>query len=208
MMYYVQSTAPDEKFLLTNKQLDFSKSTHIVLGYNYLIAENLRLKAETYYQYLYSIPVSAAIPQYSILNEGTQYFVDRQDSLMNEGTGKNYGLELTLEKFMARNYYFLFTASLYQSTYKGMDGRTRSTSFDGSYIFNGVGGYEIPFGKRRNRALIPGLRLTWAGGQPYVPFDQEATVEKQQVVYDWERAYEERYEDYHQGKYKIRDEAK
>jgi len=54
----------------------------------------------------------------------------------------------------------------------------------------------VPFGKSKNRALILGLRLTWAGGQPYVPFDQAATVAEKQVVYDWERAYQEKYDDY------------
>ena len=183
--------------------LDFSKSLHFVLGYNYLIAENLRLKAESYYQHLYNIPVSESIPQYSILNEGTQYFVDRQDSLINKGTGKNYGLELTLEKFMSRNYYFLFTASLFESKYTGYDGIERSTSFNSNYILNGVAGYELPFGKSKNRALILGLRLTWAGGQPYVPFDEEATVAEKQVVYDWDRAYQEKYDDYLRGSFRF-----
>ncbi len=203
MMYYVQSLNPEGEYVLSNQNLDFSKSLHFVLGYNYLLAKNLRLKAESYYQHLYNIPVSESIPQYSILNEGTQYFVDRQDSLMNKGTGTNYGLELTLEKFMDRNYYFLFTASLYQSKYKGFDGIERSTSFDGNYIFNGVAGYELPIGKYKNRALIFGLRLTWAGGQPYVPFDQQATVEQAEVVYEWDRAYQEKYDDYLRGSFRF-----
>jgi hypothetical protein len=203
MMYYVQTLNPDGSYDLSNKQLDFSKSLHLVFGYNYLLAEYLRLKAETYYQHLYNIPVSESIPQYSILNEGTQYFVDRQDCLVNKGTGTNYGLELTLEKFMARNYYFLVTASLFQSKYEGYDGTERSTSFNSDYILNGVAGYELPLGKQNNRALILGLRLTWAGGQPYIPFDQVATVEKKQVVYDWRRAYEERYEDYLRGSFRF-----
>jgi len=202
-MYYVQSLNPEGKYILSNKDLDFSKSLHFVLGYNYLIAENLRLKAESFYQHLYNIPVSESIPEYSILNEGTQYFVDRQDSLLNNGTGKNYGLELTLEKFMSRNYYFLLTASLFQSKYEGYDGIERSTSFNSNYILNGVAGYELPFGKTKNRALILGLRLTWAGGQPYVPFNQAATIAEKQVVYDWDRAYQEKYDDYLRGSFRF-----
>lgn len=203
MMYYVQSLNNFGNYELSNKDLGFSKSLHFVLGYNYLIAENLRLKAESYFQHLYDIPVSESIPQYSILNEGTQYFVDRQDSLLNLGTGENYGLELTLEKFMARNYYFLITASIFESTYKGNDEIERSTSFNSNYILNAVTGYELPFGKSKNRALILGLRLSWAGGQPYIPFDQEATVESRQVVYDWNRAYQEKYEDYLRGSFRV-----
>jgi len=104
---------------------------------------------------------------------------------------------------MSRNYYFLFTASLFQSQYKGYDSVERSTSFDGNYILNGVAGYELPLGKRKNLALILGLRLTWAGGQPYVPFNQLATVEQGVVVYDWNRAYQEKYDDYLRGSFRF-----
>ena len=196
IMYFVQSPLPGGQYLLSNKQMELSKSRHIVLGYNYLITDYFRLKAETYYQYLYDIPVTSQIPQYSILNEGTDYFVERQDSLVNEGAGMNYGLELTFEKFFHRNYFFLLTASLFESKYKGFDKIERNTSFNGNYVFNAVGGYELPVGKRKNRVLIFGLRLTWAGGRPYVPYDQEETVKRGEVVYDWENAYVEKYNDY------------
>lgn len=203
LMYFVQTPLPDDKYALTNKQMDFSKSLQFVLGYDYLITEFFRLKAETYYQHLYDIPVKQSIPQYSILNEGAEFFLERMDSLVNRGTGTNYGLELTLEKFMSRNYYFLLTASLFQSKYKGYDGMERSTSFNNNYVLNAVGAYELPFGKRKNRALILGLRMTLAGGKPYVPFDQEATVEEGQVVYDWEDAYVPRHQDYFRTSFRV-----
>jgi hypothetical protein len=41
--------------------------------------------------------------------------------------------------------------------------------------------------------MTTGIRITWAGGNPYVPFDSEATIEKGEVVYDWDKAYESRY---------------
>jgi hypothetical protein len=203
VMYFVQTPLSDGRNALTNEQMDFSKSLQFVLGYDYLITEFFRLKAETYYQHLYDIPVKQSIPQYSILNEGTEFFLERMDSLINEGTGTNYGLELTLEKFMSRNYFFLLTASLFQSKYRGYDGIERSTSFNSNYILNAVGGYELPFGKRKNRALILGLRMTLAGGRPYVPFDQEATVEEGQEVYDWEDAYVPRHQDYFRTSFRV-----
>jgi hypothetical protein len=203
VMYFVQTPLPDGEFALTNEQMDFSKSVQFVLGYDYLFTEFFRLKAETYYQYLYDIPVKQSIPQYSMLNEGTEFFLERMDSLVNRGTGTNYGLELTLEKFMSRNYFFLVTASLFQSKYKGYDGVERSTSFNSNYILNAVGGYELPFGKRKNRALILGLRMTLAGGRPYVPYDQQATVEEGQVVYDWNEAYVPRHQDYFRASFRV-----
>ncbi len=203
VMYFVQSSIPEGGYALTNEQMDFSKSLQFVLGYDYLITEFFRIKVETYYQYLYDIPVKQSIPQYSILNEGTSFFLDRMDSLVNLGTGLNYGLELTFEKFLNRNYFFLVTASLFESQYTGYDGVSRSTSFNSNYIFNAVGGYELPFGKRKNRALILGLRLTWAGGRPYLPFDQQATVNAGHTVFDWENAYVPRHEDYFRTSFRV-----
>jgi len=62
---------------------------------------------------------------------------------MNEGTGENYGLEFTLERFFSKGYYVLGTASLFQSTYKGSDGIERSTAFNGQYVLNLLGGKEF-----------------------------------------------------------------
>ncbi len=36
-------------------------------------------------------------------------FVD----LVNKGTGENYGIELTLERFFADNYYFMINGSVF-----------------------------------------------------------------------------------------------
>lgn len=203
VVYFVESPLANGEVALTNRNLALSKSMQFVLGYDYLLNEFLRLKAETYYQYLYDIPVKESIPQFSALNLGTEYFVDRQDSLVNKGTGHNYGIELTFERFMNKGFFYLFTASLFQSQYRGFDQQWRSTSFNGNYIFNGVGGYEIPLGKTAQRTLILGLRLTWAGGRPYVPFDPEATVAAGEVVYDWEHAYEVRHDDYYRGSIRV-----
>jgi len=203
VMYFVQTPLTESSYALTNKQMDFSKSLQFVLGYDHLFAELFRIKAETYYQYLYDIPVKESIPQYSILNEGTEFFLDRMDSLVNLGSGLNYGIELTLEKFMSRNYFFLVTASLFESKYKGYDGIERNTSFNSNFIINAVGGYELPFGKKKNRALILGLRVTWAGGRPYLPFDQQATVDAGNVVFDWENAYVPRHDDYFRTSFRV-----
>ncbi len=203
VMYFVQTPLPEGGYTLTNKQMGFSKNVQVVLGYDYSINEFLRFKAETYYQYLYDIPIKESIPQYSILNEGTAYFVDRMDSLVNHGKGTNYGLELTLEKFMSRNYFFLLTASLFESKYQGYDNVSRNTSFNSNFIINAVGGYEWPFGKMKNRALVLGLRVTWAGGRPYLPYEQEATVAAGCPVFDWENAYVPRYNDYFRTSFRV-----
>src|SRR5690606_18511344 len=120
---------------------------HWVLGYDQKLGKELRLKAETYYQRLYNVPVTQRNSSFSTLNEGTNYIYSDEDSLMNNGTGRNFGLELTLEKFFSRGYYFLFTASLFDSRYRASDDILRNTAFNGNYVFNLLGGKEFRVGK-------------------------------------------------------------
>jgi len=194
MIYFTRTKLDDGSIAYTNKDLDFSKSSQIIAGYDYLINDNLRLKLEAYYQYLYDIPVKSSHPQYSVLNYGAEYFIERVDSLTNEGTGKNYGIELTLERFLKNRFYYLITASLYESKYRGYDGIERNTAFNGNFALNILGGYEIPI--RKYNAFTLGLRTTYAGGRPYVPYNVEETVLQGKEVLNWDEAYTVRQKDY------------
>lgn len=71
--------------------------------------------------------------------------------LVNEGTGKNYGVEFTLERFFTDSYYFLVNASLYQTKYTALDGIERNTKFNAGYISNILGGKEFTgWGRKGN----------------------------------------------------------
>ena len=56
-----------------------------------------------------------------MLNSGSGYYIAQVDSMENTGKGNNYGLELTLEKFLSNGYYALMTISLYDSKYRAYD---------------------------------------------------------------------------------------
>ena len=90
--------------------------------------------------YLYDVPVSENPSSYTVLNEGAVFSRFFPPKLVNKGTGKNYGLEFTYEKFFSKTYFLLFTSSLYDSKYKGSDGVERNTVFNGNYAANLLGG--------------------------------------------------------------------
>jgi hypothetical protein len=179
---------------LTNNLLEFTKSNHYILGYNYLVKPDFRIKAETYYQNLYDVPVKESFPEYSILNTGARFGGPLEDSLLNQGSGRNLGLEVTIEKFLSSGYYFLFTTSIFDSKYKGFDNVQRNTAFNGNYVFNALAGYEHKIGK--NGMLTIDLKTVWAGGIRHVPLDFKASEAAGEAVYDWSQAYENRYDDY------------
>ncbi|MGA3014624.1 MAG: TonB-dependent receptor [Bacteroidales bacterium] len=198
VIYFVLSHLPDGSTQQSNHNLDFTRCWQLDLDYDHLLNENLHFKAEVYYQHLYDIPVNPAFPAFALSNQGHEFFLDRQyaDSLLNKGSGDNYGLEFTFERFLNKNYYFLFSSSLFNSTYTGYDQVTRNSAFDVNYAFNAVGGYELVMGKRKWGVMSFGLRATWAGGNPYIPFDPAATLSTGEPVLDWGHAYQVRYPDY------------
>lgn len=178
----------------TNENLKFTKSDHYILGYNYSNNKDFRIKSEIYYQYLYKVPIKESFPEFSTLNSGADFGGGREDSLVNKGTGTNYGLELTIEKFLSNGYYVLFTTSLYDSKYKGYDGIERNTAFNGNYVFNLLCGYEYKISDKYMFTFD--LRTVWAGGKRYVPVHVEESIASGTTVWDFSQAYKEKYSDY------------
>ena len=198
--YFVQ-TPTSAGVSLTNKNLDFSKSHHAVLTYDWNIAENLRLKSEVYYQYLFNVPIEQRLSSFSALNVGADFGPSNEDSLVNNGTGHNYGLELTLEKFFSNQYYFLITASLFNSKYEGSDRIERNTAFNTGHVLNILAGKEFKLGKKSN--LLLSIKQTWTGGRYLTPIDQEKSALAREAVYNESLAYSNRQKDYFRVDFKI-----
>lgn len=175
-----------------NVDIGFSKARHYVVGYENRLSANLFLKLEAYYQQLYNIPVeNDENSSYSMLNQ-MGWFTDRV--LVNEGTGENLGLELTLERYFADNYYFLATASLYDSRYKALDGIERNTMFNGNYAGNLLFGKEFELNTRSGRKKVIGLntKISLMGARRYTPINLEESLERDEEVLYEDRAYSQR----------------
>jgi len=196
-VYFLQTQLSDGSYVYNNKSLDFTKSHHFVLGYDLQPFKDWRMKVEAYYQYLFNVPVNTYSSSYSMLNTGASFKTDLEDSLTNTGTGRNYGLELTIEKFFSRGYYGLFTGSVYQSKYTASDGKERNTAFNGRYVFNLLSGKEWKLGKEKRNAFSADLKITYAGGRYYTPIDLDASnmMHHEQLKGD-EYAYTSTYPDY------------
>ena len=178
-----------------NTGLDFTKSNQFVLGYQLRFSSILHFKTEVYYQQIYDAVTNANSGSYSALNIGS-FFTPTPDSLSNDGTGRNTGIEFTFEQFMNKGTYYLFTVSLFDSKYTGSDGIERSTAFNGNYIFNALGGKEFELNKKTPKSdrkkimyIVLDSKITFAGGNRYTPIDLEASQLAGEVVYDEARAF-------------------
>lgn len=190
-MYLTEQVSTGEYEVQPNKSLDFSRAHHFVLGYDFLIRSDIRFKAEAYYQALYSIPV---IPDsyYSLINSDGGY---TNDPMVNEGTGRNTGLDLTFEKFLTRQFYYLVTVSVFDSKYKGGDGLERNTRYNSNFVINVLAGKEWTI--RKKNLLGVNLKASVTGGGYYVPIDLEASKAEHRRVLDVSRAFETRYPDFY-----------
>jgi hypothetical protein len=182
-----------------NKNLELSKAHHFVVGYNHSLNPYMRLKVETYYQHLFNIPVKPGLTDsYSIINQQWTY---ETDPLVNDGLGRNYGVELTLEQFLYKNAYFLVSTSFYNSLYKTREDVWRNTRYNGNANVTFTGGKE--FGLSKNRVISLNIHSIYNGGFRTTPIDLAASQEKGETVYVEQEAYTNRVPDYFRTDFRV-----
>ena len=197
--YFYQTYNPtNDSYYRSNRNLDLTRSQHAILGYDYNFGKNFRLKVEAYYQYVYNVPVQQnESSSFSMINVGNALEgIPLVDTLVNKGTCENYGVEITIEKFFNKHYYFLTTCSLYDSKYKGSNNVEHNTSYNGGYVFNILAGYELAVGKNKNRTISLDIKYTQAGGNRYTPIDLDASKLAGKAVYIDDQTLTQHYKDY------------
>lgn len=151
--------------VFSNKSLDLMQANHYVLGYDWRIIKNGHLKFETYYQAINKVAVGANGESTASVINGDILELD----LTNTGKAKNYGIELTFEKFFSSQYYFLATTSIFNSKYRASDNNWYNSKFNSNYTFNLVGGKE--FSVKENNLLGINAKVLFNGGQRNSPVD-------------------------------------
>lgn len=174
---------PNVNRILSNRDLDFSKSQHVVFGHEWQMAKYLSLKTEAYYQYLWSVPVYQVKSGVSAINRGATFnrFFPVY-TMVNNGTGYNYGLEVTLQKSFSKHYYVMYSGSIFESKYRGSDGVLNNTDFNGNYMMNILAGMEYQIGKQQKNTLSFGGKFTYGGGKRYSPVNVAASNAVMDVV--------------------------
>ena len=157
----------------SNDDLGLTRSHHISASFAQRLGENAMLKIEPYWQWLFDVPVENGTT-YSILNHSS-FFQDR--ALMNDGAGRNYGIDLTLERYLKDGLYGMLTATLFKSEYRDAQGQWHHSRHDRGYITNILGGKEWMVGRARKNVFGINGRLTLMGGDRYTPIPEDTTFE-------------------------------
>jgi len=156
-----------------NQDLGLTRSHHISASFAQRLGENAMLKIEPYWQWLFDVPVEQG-STYSILNHNL-FYQDR--ALVNEGAGRNYGVDFTLERYLKDGFYGMITATLFKSEYRDAQGQWHHTRHDRGYITNILGGKEWLVGRGRKNVFGLNGRLTMMGGDRYTPMAPGTTYD-------------------------------
>lgn len=185
-VYFARQQNAGNTFTEPNKNLGFTKAHHAVLSYQYRLSPNLQLKTELYYQHLFNVPVSTKDSStFSALNIGDDY-VD--EPLVNKGRGRNYGIEISAERYLKNNFYLTVTSSLYQSKYTALDKVERNSRYNGGFISTLIAGKDF-VQLRKQKTIGVNIKTIYAGGLRTTPIDYAASQQNGYGVYIEDKAY-------------------
>ncbi len=190
VFYFVETTASDTEKTTPNANLDYIKSFHAVFGYDHNFNKDFRFKTEIYYQHLFDVPVDENVgSRESLINTLDIWDVFGAGKAVNEGLGRNMGIDMTLEKNFSRSYYFLVTGSLFDSKFRSRNGQWYDTRFNSRYQTNILAGKEFVGGKTKNRIIGINGKFVLNGGNRITPIDLAASRADNRTVLDLDRFY-------------------
>ena len=185
-VYFAKTKNVDGDWIFPNKNLDFTRAHHFVLSYNHAFGKNLHFKTELDYQHLFQVPVSIYdTSNFSTLNIQGNFVTE---PMVNKGKGRNYGIEISLEKHLNNQFYFLINNSLYRSRYTALDKSERNTRYNGNYVSNITAGKEF-VSRNGRRSFGVNLKMIYAGGFRYSPIDLARSIREGYTIVDEKNAF-------------------
>jgi outer membrane receptor protein involved in Fe transport len=107
---------------------------------------------------------------------------------VNKGIGRNYGAEISVEKYLSNNFYWTLSNSFYQSKYTALDGAERNTRFNGHHINTLLAGKEF-VSERKSKTFGINIKAIYAGGLRTTPIDLVLSRAKGYAVYKEQEAF-------------------
>jgi hypothetical protein len=173
------------------KKLNNPKAYHYILGLNQLLTESTKMTIELYYKAYYDFPVDPIQPNLFLFDQAVveNLFLTHQN-LVSNGRADSKGVEVTVQKKLAKDFYGLVSASYSKAEYKGTD-KWYDRVYDNRFNFAIEGGYKP------NEKWEFSMRWLYAGGAPYTPFDEAASRQAFKGVYDESKVNSARLPNFH-----------
>jgi len=152
-----------------NLTLKDPRARHIVLGATYLLNESTQLTLEGYDKQYDDFPMTPVYPYYFVLDDvggDNDQFYDR-GPLVDDGRAYARGVELTLQKKLARDFYGMITMTTYRARYRDLFGIWRNRLYDNRFIICLSGGYKP------NKYWEFNVRWLWTGNKAFSEVNEE-----------------------------------
>lgn len=188
--YLYENNIQGQPVTQPNKNLALTKAYHAVAGYERSLPWKMRFKTEVYYQYLYDVPVEEnGNTGFSMLNAFDLFSLSGTNKLVNDGTGQNYGIDMSIERSFSDGWYILTTGSLFKSIYTDYYGDVYNTTYNRGYQLNMIGGKEFKISKDGRKILGLNGKVLYSGGMRQSPIDINASIAQDKTVLVPKRYY-------------------
>jgi hypothetical protein len=173
--------------------LNTPRAIQHILGIDRLLTEDIKLTFEVYQKEYDNFPIDITNPSLFLIDE-QQYrfgYFESHSMLIDIGKAKSRGVEVTVQKKLAQDFYGLASMSYFRARYCGGDNIWRDRMYDNRFIVSVEGGYKP------NDEWEFSARWIFARGTPYTPFNIQRSQATNRGVLDENRVNQARYPDYH-----------
>ena len=174
-----------------NRSLENPRADHYILGLQRRLSTSVLLTLEGYLKNYSELPVDPEDPTESMIDSYATYGSPSPGLVQGGGEARSYGVELLVQKKLARDVYGTGSYSYSVARYTDGQGVERDRSFDNRHLFSLIIGY------RPSDRFEYSLRWRYAGGRPYTPFDEETSADLGTGIIDRDRVNQVRYTPYH-----------
>lgn len=182
--YTILGYKENEVFL--NKNVDYTRSDHYVLGFERILGPASNISVEGFYKRYEDYPVSVH-DQVSLANKGADFNVLGNEEVKSVGKGRSYGLEILFQQKLSHRFYGIFSYTFFYSEFTGFDrSKYLPSVWDSRHLVSFTGGYKL----KKNWEVS--ARYRFAGKTPIVPVNiAETTIRYPDIVLDYSKLGDE-----------------
>jgi hypothetical protein len=184
---------------LANKDVDYIRSSQLVLGMEYNTLKNTRFTVEGFYKYYNQYPMINVLgDDIPLANLGADFGVIGNRPVTGFTVGRSYGVEFLAQQRLNKGFYGIAALTLFKSEFQDKNEKYVPSSWDTRYIVSLTGG------KLFKRNWEVGTKIRFSGGNPYTPYNVAASSLKSnysvypQGIPDYNQLNERRLGDFYQ----------
>ena len=149
---------------LVNRNTDYTRSSHVVIGTEFLPVPTTRFTLEAFYKRYDRVPVSVR-DGISLSNLGGDFNAVGNEAVRTDGQGHSYGFEFFAQQKLSKRFFGTLSYTFFISQFSGADKKMIASAWDNRHLLSFIGGYKMG----KNWEI--GIKFRYQGGAPFTPFD-------------------------------------